>query len=499
MDSFRVYLPSNASMDIFPDNKPSDFKVEMKSPLILDGKWEVGVENVCYDSDIANSNENEEITVTARAYKAVSMNELFNYPYVLTKDGRWNYDWIQLESDYYGDSDMPKIRDTLNSGNGLIMKDKRKKVYKFYLTHRYSKLWYAFKSYSSGFVMRCNGDLLKHMGFGHSEHTNTGIANVQKVDFTGRINKSNYKFKMFDSNVVECEERVILKKHNEKGLSITALVNRWNKTIGKKYGEMAENKKGKFNIKKQNDKLTLYFSHSIFHIIRHYQPLIGAGIFWASHAYWFTEEDNYTEWYVDIYGDRIKTIREHEREIKTVFVFPVRKYSTVEELTRKMNSHIEGAVKENLGNNYDVNRYHISFEIINQKTVLKLGTEMKVHLSKRFASLFGFASQTFDKEVTVSLESAMTLDKREQLLYIQSDLINPISFGDNKEYILRGFIHDKDKNYGIMEKLFEPILYHPVVKQHISLIHLSITNGLHEHIHFRDTKTLITLIFRRVK
>ena len=164
-----------------------------------------------------------------------------------------------------------------------------------------------------------------------------------------------------------------------------------------------------------------------------------------------------------------------------------------------MNSHIEGVVRDNLGNNYDVNRYHMSFEIINQKTVLKLGTEMKAHLSKRFASMLGFASQTFDKKVTVSLESAMTLDKREQLLYIQSDLIHPISFGDNKEYILRGFIHDKDKSYGIMEKLFEPILYHPVVKQHISLIHLSITNGLHERIHLRDTKTLITLIFRRAK
>ena len=65
------------------------------------------------------------------------------------------------------------------------------------------------------------------------------------------------------------------------------------------------------------------------HIIRHYQPLIGAGTFWANHAYWFKEEDNYTEWYVDIYGDRIKIDRQHEREIKTVFVFPVHKYSTV--------------------------------------------------------------------------------------------------------------------------------------------------------------------------
>ena len=93
----------------------------------------------------------------------------------------------------------------------------------------------------------------------------------------------------------------------------------------------------------------------------------------------------------------------------------------------------------------------------------------------------------------------MTLDKREQHLYTQSDLIEPVSFGDRKEYIMRDFIHDKDGSYGIMEKLFEPILFHPVMKQTIPTISLRITNGLREAIHLRDTKTLITLIFRKAK
>ena len=68
MDSFRVYLPSNASMNLFPDNKPSDYKIQMNRPLQLNGNWEVGVENVCYHSAIANTSESETLTVRTQTY-----------------------------------------------------------------------------------------------------------------------------------------------------------------------------------------------------------------------------------------------------------------------------------------------------------------------------------------------------------------------------------------------------------------------------------------------
>ena len=175
---------------------------------------------------------------------------------------------------------------------------------------------------------------------------------------------------------------------------------------------------------------------------------------------------------------------------------PVRKYSTVQDVIREVNPHMKDILKTILKDKYTEKQYNISFSIENQKTVLRLGSEMKVHLTNYFAKLFGFPNQTFTEAVTVSLESPMTLDKREQHLYIQSDLINPVSFGDKKEYILRDFIQDKEAGYGIIEKLFTPILYHPVIKQNISTILIRITNGLHESIHLRDTKSLITLIER---
>ena len=258
MDSFRVHLPSNASMDLFPDNKPSDYKIQMNPPLQLNRNWEVGVENVCYHSAIENTRESETLTVRTQTYGTKSMNELFKYPYVLTKDGKWNYDWMQFKSKNYEESDMSKIIDALNSGNKMIMKDQRKKVYKFYITYWRRHPFYAFKSFSSGFAMRLSAGLMRYLGFGYSEHLfNTRKGNVQEK--SGKINQSNYWFRIFDSNVVECEERIILKRRDEKPLSLTALVERWNETVGKKYGERSEGRKNKFILHKHNNKITVLF------------------------------------------------------------------------------------------------------------------------------------------------------------------------------------------------------------------------------------------------
>ena len=513
MDHFRVYLPSNASTKLFPNNKPADYEVKMNPPIdISDGQWEVGVENVCYNSAIANLNEIERITLMPTVYKMVSINEVKDYyTYELTKEGKWNYDWIQIEPDYpgkfkyYGDGgghlyNMYKIMKTLNSGNTQIMKDEWGSVYKFYRSSWRQIPFYAFKTYSSGFAMRLDDDLMQHLGFGHSEHLFVnGLGNVAKVDKSGKIKKSNYRFKIFDANIVACEERIILKKKDEKALSLTAFVKRWNETVGKKYGEKADEENGKLILNKKNDKLTVFFSSSARGNVRFYSPIIGSGKFWGTHPYSTTQEDDKDEWYVDIYGDRIKTVPQEAKEVKSVIDVPVRKYPTVHDVIRKVNPHMELILKSILKGKYNEKQYRISFTIENQRTVLRLGSAMKVHLSNYFAKLFGFPEETFTDPVTVSLESPMTLDKREQHLYIQSDLISPVSFGDKKEYILRDFIHDKDGSYGILEKLFSPILYHPVVKSNISTISMRITNGLRESIHLRDTKTLITLIFRRVK
>ena len=53
-DSFRrmgivvMTLPSNTSMNLYPSNKASDYRVQLLAPLRLEGRWEVGLTGFNY-------------------------------------------------------------------------------------------------------------------------------------------------------------------------------------------------------------------------------------------------------------------------------------------------------------------------------------------------------------------------------------------------------------------------------------------------------------------
>ena len=45
---FYVTLPSNSSMQYFPNNKKSNFVTKLSRTLQLDGEWEVGLAQIDY-------------------------------------------------------------------------------------------------------------------------------------------------------------------------------------------------------------------------------------------------------------------------------------------------------------------------------------------------------------------------------------------------------------------------------------------------------------------
>jgi hypothetical protein len=45
---FYLTLPSNASLDVFPDNKTTEYCVKLPQPVELDGNWEVGLHSIFY-------------------------------------------------------------------------------------------------------------------------------------------------------------------------------------------------------------------------------------------------------------------------------------------------------------------------------------------------------------------------------------------------------------------------------------------------------------------
>lgn len=45
-DEFQITLPSNASMALYPENKPQLYRTELATPLTLSGKWEVAIVDI---------------------------------------------------------------------------------------------------------------------------------------------------------------------------------------------------------------------------------------------------------------------------------------------------------------------------------------------------------------------------------------------------------------------------------------------------------------------
>ena len=73
---FFVTLPSNSSMQYFPDNKTSNFETKLSRTPQLDGEWEVGLAEVNYSHTWCNIREGKnsvEIYVPGKWFQEISI------------------------------------------------------------------------------------------------------------------------------------------------------------------------------------------------------------------------------------------------------------------------------------------------------------------------------------------------------------------------------------------------------------------------------------------
>jgi hypothetical protein len=61
---FTIVLPSNASMDIFPDNRLSHFKVRLPQRIELTNDWECGLSEISFTKSWYNMPSGENITIS---------------------------------------------------------------------------------------------------------------------------------------------------------------------------------------------------------------------------------------------------------------------------------------------------------------------------------------------------------------------------------------------------------------------------------------------------
>ena len=90
---FYVTLPSNSSMQYFPDNKTSNFVTKLPRVLWLDGEWEGGLAEIYYPHTWYNIREGEnsvEIYVADKWFQKISISRKYRMIDALLKAGLAN-------------------------------------------------------------------------------------------------------------------------------------------------------------------------------------------------------------------------------------------------------------------------------------------------------------------------------------------------------------------------------------------------------------------------
>ena len=89
MDSFKVYLPSNASPDHFPKNTASDYRTKLNRPIELNGDWEVGIESLFYSSRVFRQEEKALLEFDVYTERTVFTNDIKPYCFKVNKNNTW--------------------------------------------------------------------------------------------------------------------------------------------------------------------------------------------------------------------------------------------------------------------------------------------------------------------------------------------------------------------------------------------------------------------------
>ena len=89
--SFRLFLPSNASADTHPTNTASCFTTDLKTPLRLNGDWEVGVDSICYNTNIGDVDETGTVHSTYSTFTSHILNNEYPTKYKVLANNKWDY------------------------------------------------------------------------------------------------------------------------------------------------------------------------------------------------------------------------------------------------------------------------------------------------------------------------------------------------------------------------------------------------------------------------
>ena len=502
MDSFKVYLPSNASADIFPSNTPTNYQTQLTDPITLQGEWEVGLESIFYSSKIGDEKENVHLNLSVKAQRKVYVTSKYPHTYRINEDWKWPSTMLDL----YSDSHVTNIADKegvircLNSINRKIVAPEDKgDVFSFKMQGK--KV--VFNGSTNGIILDIPVKLSRYLGFGweHIFCGRTPLVGTSKRHVPDKLDREYYHVKFADTNVLRKIARVVIKEPGRispKSSELLEYVWKWN--IQKPYNVAIKfSKSGKLILNNHTNDVIVRLSPDFSKSFSMAEAVFPRNTEWA--LFKFDRKQLYEKdfWYVDFYSNNIDHFYKTEHH-HISYGFTPRRFDNVQHVVLTINRLTEEKLKHTLASTYNDNFHKCELSLFENHTKLKIGKWISLTISDNLSFLLGFDQAIFEGGKYLSKRLPATLEQREQHLFVLTDFIQLTSYGDKKVDVLQEFVHEGDsEEKRIIEKRFHPITYNPIKQSYIENIQIQLVNEIFKPIFIHDSKTIVILHFRQQK
>ena len=504
MDSFHIYLPSNACEFIYPNNTSTDYRTRLDHTMQLEGEWEVGVESIFYSSEIDNANKGTKIDFDVKTYKkCLAGCEKFNF--LLDKNEKWKGVKGILPTKYETDpAKTANVLKTLNSLNQQIVKGKTQV---FHFTKDNCQL------NIDNFYIEITSSLAKALGYGNQTIFHKSSPPLKKVEKITSLNlyKEDYLLKYFYPNAQRKLTRIEIKPPDVDFFGKEKdFLKLWREKTKSLPGLVVNFKDKKVGIKNHRAENTLVFSDDFASFIGRSLPIIGNGKEkrWGSQKVDFVKlkrlEKAYLancrkdHWYVDIYSTKANFLEEKGDHHFSIDVYPWQ-YKTLKESTSAINSLVQKTLKEKLRKMYDKNQHRFEMKLTNDSySKLELGHMIKIKLSPFLQFFYGINKEVLQNRESHGTRPLDNLIDEGQELFLLSNIAKPTGFGQQHLQILQSFLH-KTGTTEIIERRFDPLVFLPLMTSSIDMIQLQLTDADYQPVLIPDHKTVVCLYFRKVR
>lgn len=493
MESFHIYLPSNACPNIFPNNTASDYETHLNQRLDMIGDWEVGVKSLIYSSHIEEKNEKMQVICEAETQEKLFHNDYDTFKFKLNEHGKWKgLGGIKPSHFEPNPKNYQGVRDTLNKMRAQIFEGEKKSGYSFF-EYGYSKHKDLDK-----FYLKLSDRLVHVLGFPFPIFSNKSysprFANIQQRAGRERLTADDYLMQYFYPVSQHLEKRIEIKS---KGTSFdgkaSTLLSLWSeKDIVFRFSNQ------KLIIDNYRTDSCITFSPDFAKVTSHYLPLIGRGTTWGKHVVSFSKGHVNEHWYIDIYNTELayyKTKIETHRF--TLDLYPWQ-HNTLKEVIQHINKEVRNLSQRKFPKLYDMKNHEFKLSLDkNDYSYLVLGSWLKVRFSEKLANLLRVSKSFLQPPEVHGLSRIGQFKNRERQLLILSNIAKTSAYGEKRLQLLQSFLHESNQ-YDVNEKHFDPILFVPLMYNSIDSIIIQLTTDDYKPINIPDSKTLVCLIFRKV-